>query len=266
MRAVDSPTHLSPGALQRVMTGAWPPVETEALGEWLLRAGHGFTGRANSALAVGDPGLPLHEALAQVRRWYAARGLVASLVVAGPPELDLAGDPVASLALVSGWRDRVVTLTLTAPADQVAGGPSAAAPTGSEVTVTPCMDDGWFEALTRYRAANRAAVSAVLHGSPEQRFVTERVGEQVVGIGRLGVSDGWGGIGAMWVDPAHRRQGVAGRLLNTLAQQARGLGVAWLHLQTDSDNAAALAVYARAGFATHHGYVYLTDSSGRATP
>ena len=32
--------------------------EEGALGEWLLRAGGGFTGRVDSALVVGDPGLP----------------------------------------------------------------------------------------------------------------------------------------------------------------------------------------------------------------
>ena len=34
----------------------WQAPETERLGDWLLRAAEGFTGRANSALPVGDPG------------------------------------------------------------------------------------------------------------------------------------------------------------------------------------------------------------------
>ena len=50
-------------------------------GGWLLRAGDGFTGRANSALAVGDPGVPLDDALAAVCDWYHARGLPAMLAV-----------------------------------------------------------------------------------------------------------------------------------------------------------------------------------------
>ena len=49
--------------------------EQERYGDWLLRAGAGFTGRANSALVVGDPPGPLDAAVADVGRWYAARGL-----------------------------------------------------------------------------------------------------------------------------------------------------------------------------------------------
>jgi hypothetical protein len=49
-----------------------------------LRAARGFTGRANSALAVGDPGVPLDDALAAVGDWYRARGLPAMIAVPMP--------------------------------------------------------------------------------------------------------------------------------------------------------------------------------------
>src|ERR1700753_2875891 len=45
--------------LDRAAARTWRGTEEEALGGWLLRAAGGFTGRANSVLAVGDPGLPL---------------------------------------------------------------------------------------------------------------------------------------------------------------------------------------------------------------
>ena len=47
--------------LQRVMVDGWPPLERASLGGWMLRAAGGFTGRANSVLPLGDPGLPLPE-------------------------------------------------------------------------------------------------------------------------------------------------------------------------------------------------------------
>ncbi len=55
---------------------------TGAIGDWELRAASGFTRRANSVLPLGDPGTPLDEALAAVRRWYAARGLPARIQLA----------------------------------------------------------------------------------------------------------------------------------------------------------------------------------------
>lgn len=65
------------GELARVAARGWRPVESERLGEWELRAAAGFTRRANSVLPLGDPGLPLDDALTAVRGWYAARGLPA---------------------------------------------------------------------------------------------------------------------------------------------------------------------------------------------
>lgn len=41
--------------LEEVAALGWRGTEEEQLGGWRLRAAGGFTGRANSALAVGDP-------------------------------------------------------------------------------------------------------------------------------------------------------------------------------------------------------------------
>ena len=41
--------------LERLAARSWRGLEEEPFGDWLLRAGGGFTGRANSVLVVGDP-------------------------------------------------------------------------------------------------------------------------------------------------------------------------------------------------------------------
>lgn len=61
--------------LEEAAACGWRAPEEAALGRWLLRAAEGFTGRANSALAVGDPGMPLAAAVSEVCRWYQALGL-----------------------------------------------------------------------------------------------------------------------------------------------------------------------------------------------
>ncbi|MGA8117878.1 MAG: GNAT family N-acetyltransferase, partial [Actinocatenispora sp.] len=43
--------------LERIAAETWPAVHRDRLGDWLLRAAGGWTGRANSALVVGDPGV-----------------------------------------------------------------------------------------------------------------------------------------------------------------------------------------------------------------
>ena len=53
---------------------------------------------------------------------------------------------------------------------------------------------------------------------------------------------------SLWVAPAHRGRGVAARLVRTVADWARESGFARLTLEVGDDNAAARALYARAGF------------------
>src|SRR5437667_10241864 len=68
-------------ALERVAAAGWPAPATADLGDWLLRAADGWTNRGNSALAVGDPGRPLAEAVDAVEAWYHARGLPPGVMV-----------------------------------------------------------------------------------------------------------------------------------------------------------------------------------------
>ncbi len=245
---------LSVEDLQRVMVGAWPAMETARLGDWTLRAANGFTQRANSVVTAGDPGLPLDAALAEVEDWYAARDLPPNLTVAVPVGTDPAADPVTVTALARGYSLRQPTVTLTASAADVA---DLRAPRGvAAPDLSRDLTDEWLDSYRSYRELDEEAARAILTGSPAQVFATARDTDgAVLGVGRLGLADGWGGIAAMWVPPAARRRGVATALLRALAGEAVAQGVVSLHLQTDADNDPALALYERHGFERHHVYV-----------
>jgi len=62
----------------------------------------------------------------------------------------------------------------------------------------------------------------------------------------------------LYVDPAHRRRGVAGALLDAVREAARSAGAIRVFLQTEDDNAAARALYAAHGFEPVAGYVSLS--------
>lgn len=260
---------LSVEDLQRVMVGAWPAMETERLGDWLLRASRGFTQRANSVVTVGSPGVPLPAALDAVEEWYAARGLPSNLTLAGPVGFDPAADEVGAEALRRGYGRRVATVALTAPTRPIADHLPRDAPKGPAVVGDPQsvevggeLTPAWFTAYRSYRPVDELAARAILTGSPEQVFATARETDgTVVGIGRLGLASAWGGLAAMWVSPQARRRGVGGRLLTALAVAAAERGASSLHLQTDVDNTAALGLYERRGFERHHEYVNLSRSS-----
>ncbi|NHA68731.1 GNAT family N-acetyltransferase [Phycicoccus sp. CMS6Z-2] len=248
---------LSAADLQRVMVGAWPPVESEHLGGWLLRASGGFTQRANSVMTAGDPARPLPAALEEAEAWYARRGLPPAVTVFGPVGLTAGADPLGALLLERGYAPRVTTTTYTAAVAEVADSVAATPTAGPEVTTTTALDDDWFAAYTRYREAPEQWARAVLTGSPEQVFAAVRDGGEVLALGRLGVAATWGGVAAMWTAPEARRRGLATAVLGALARAARERGVRSVHLQTDDDNDGAVAVYRRHGFAPHHAYVTL---------
>lgn len=71
--------------------------------------------------------------------------------------------------------------------------------------------------------------------------------------GAMSLTVGWH-VHDVYVDPAHRRRGVASALLDAIADDARAAGALRISLRTETDNHAALALYRRHGFTTSTGY------------
>ncbi|WP_426566009.1 GNAT family N-acetyltransferase [Angustibacter sp. McL0619] len=256
--------------LQDVVADGWRPLEMEWLGApgqgWRLRAAEGFTGRANSVLAVGDPGMPLGRALQVAEGWYAERGLAARFSLAWP-----LNDRDSTLDVLLAERGYVVdtpTLVMSGAARQVLAslkhpggggfesGASTVLPSGLELTSADEPDDGWLS-VYHYRGQELPAVAArLLMSAPAQVFVAVRSGEHVVAVGRGASSRGWTGVTAMEVVPAHRRRGLATVMLGELAAWAVERGDRSMYLQVAEHNSGARGLYAGLGFADHHGYHY----------
>jgi len=90
--------------------------------------------------------------------------------------------------------------------------------------------------------------------SGELEFYGAYCGSRMVGFAAIHRVPASLGLGRFWqlrdlfADPALRRQGVARRLVETVQQAASDAGAMRLSLQTEPDNAAALALYRRCGF------------------
>jgi N-acetylglutamate synthase len=77
----DAPVRTSQiRALEHAAALAWPGVEQQWLDGWLLRAGHGVTYRANSAVPLQVSASPA--AMPAIVDWYTRRGLTPRLAVA----------------------------------------------------------------------------------------------------------------------------------------------------------------------------------------
>ncbi|MFD3539447.1 GNAT family N-acetyltransferase [Streptomyces sp. NPDC058662] len=230
--------------LTRVAARSWQPLESEPLGGWVLRASGGFTRRANSVLPLGDPGIPLDDALARVTGWYAERDLPAYVQAA----TGAAGTQEMLCAELErrGWTAEVsaeVRIGALAPVGDV-----DAAAAGS-VRLTRAPDEEW---LARYgKVTDPDLARRMLVEGPSVWFAALPGGRAV---GRCVVDGRWAGFAAVTVDPAHRREGLATAVMAALARRAleEGASAAWLQVETD--NAGAHALYDGLGFATHHTY------------
>ncbi len=254
----------SVAALEAVAALGWRALETEPLGGWLLRASGGFTGRANSVLPLGDPGLPLPEGVEVATAWYADRGLSPRFLLPLPD-----AQPVDDELVRRGWALGDVVHVLVAPAgplaaayadDLAAGGPS--------VRVDGAVNAGWLGSY-HYRGGDLPAnATQVLENGDAPGFASVRSEDgSVLAIARGSVdvdpSPGgvaWLGVTAVEVDPAHRRRGLAGLVLRGLAAWAVGRGAVGCYLQVAAENDPALRLYAGAGFEPHHDYQYRLGS------
>ena len=263
-------THLD---LERVAAAHWRGTEEEWLGDWLLRAADGFTGRANSALPLGDPGLPLEPALATVTRWYRDRGLPPMIVIPVPSDGDAPARGLDEELARRGWATRkapafVMVADLPADAADSAGGARAAMPPGRlpaglVFRADPVPDDAWLAAYHYRGLADQPPVMrTVLTSAADQLFVSIRTADtglaagSVVAVARLSLAGGWAGITAVEVSPEYRRAGLGGALTRELLDSAAAHAVSKVFLQVEVDNAAARRLYERAGFRYSHRYHY----------
>lgn len=203
----------------------WASVETVPLGDWLLRTDLAPLGRlrrrANSCLAVGDPGVPFPAAVEAVTAFYADRGRPAWVHVE-------AGSATEEQLRGAGW--------------------------------VPLADPGETDLLLASVARARRTLGAVpppddLDLREDGPRVLARAGDRAAGA--AAVDDDWLGIHGLAVEPAHRRRGLATAVTAALLEWGaeRGATTAWVHVETD--NPVAAAFWERLGFAAHHRMRYL---------
>ncbi|MGV8872694.1 MAG: N-acetylglutamate synthase, CG3035 family [Rhodococcus sp. (in: high G+C Gram-positive bacteria)] len=240
-------------ALEAAAADGWPGVERERLDGWQLRFGHGFTGRANSAVPLEPRASTTAETLTEICDRYTARGLVPTLSL--PDRLGTAP---------AGWTSYNETAVMAADISNLVlrEGDSAIA-----VTAEPTPN--WLSSL-HYQGRTAP------HGAAE---VASAIHEGTLGFGTLGsgaissaavgraavttAPDGrcWVGLTSLWVAPDHRRNGLGTLMCGELVRWGREHGATHAYLQVAVDNTDALALYRDLGFTDHHHYRYARPAS-----
>jgi GNAT superfamily N-acetyltransferase len=200
----------------------WPGVVREPLGEWELRTEPAPVDRArkraNSCLAMGDPGMPLGAAADAVESFYRSRGRVPLVQVE-------AGSEVERWFEDAGWR--------------VVEGGDALFLLGSVSRARRLLGPSQPADVDRDGLRARAVVSDQASG-------------------KAALDGDWLGVHDVFVEPSSRRQGLARAVMGALLEWGaeQGATTVWLHVETG--NAPAIALYESMGLQVHHGCRYLT--------
>ncbi|MGX7825214.1 GNAT family N-acetyltransferase [Actinokineospora sp. 24-640] len=230
--------HATP-TLEAVCAEAWPPVVQRRLGEWRLRAAGGYTGRANSALALGDPGVPVRTALDTVTAFSREHGIRPYLQV-------VTGAGVEADLKEHGWSvadhaKGAETYVMAGPANPVEG----------DVRETP--PPGWLECAVGGPVTR--AQEHVLTSGRRVGFATAWDDGAIAGVARGCVVGEYLHIAVVEVSEQYRRRGHGTALLAALDHWA---GTPHRVLQVATHNDTAVRLYRRQGLAEAHTYRYWT--------
>lgn len=232
----------------------WPGIEFEWIDGWLCRYGHGFTGRANSAAPLGEPGTvaPLDEStVARLRAWYADRDRPLRLLL-----------PDRLAPVPEGWNISDEVVVMAADIDNLI------LPPGERVaTIDPRPDSDWL-ALYRYRGSPLPDFAVdVLASVRGGKLAFARIGTEdsaLLAVARGSVTpahDGriWVGLTAVEVAEAHRRNGLGTLICGDIVKWGHDRGATHACLQVSADNEGAREMYRSIGFVDHHRYRYATE-------
>lgn len=207
-----------------------------------MRAADGFTGRANSTLTCGDPGVPIPDALARAKGFAREHGIkpAAHVVIGSPSERAIEE---------CGWR---VDLDHPGGAEsQVMTGPLAKFADGvAEHRDLP----GWWELTAGSEVT--AAKRHVLGSAENVCFASIEENGTIIAAVRGAVVEDVLHVSRLEVRPEHRRRGLATKIMGELAGWGVLQGATTCVLQVAEHNTPAIRLYEELGCAEHHRYRY----------
>lgn len=227
--------------LESAAARGWPGLQSTLIEGWLLRAGSGFTTRANCALPL-RPRASL-EALPAIAHWYATRDLplqmqVIDQLLAAPP----------------GWDKYRATSMLTAEVTSL---------NTADITMTllDAPSAHWLSIFRAGTAVSAEAIEVVRAVDGEAAFGCYYVDGDLAAIARAAVTVSdlgtkWLGLSSLEVASPHRRHGIATTMMNQLTSWGTERGATSVYLQVMQENTQAAAMYRALGYTEHHAYQY----------
>lgn len=235
-------------SIERATIAAVSPAAVEERDGWLLPFDAGTIGRARSAVPLRHDRCD-QLALGAIEARYIARGLPPSFRIAQVPSLAAVHAELGR----KGYRSEKPTLVQIADCAAM-----RRVSRGEPADIAAMPDADWAavflgEGFDPVDGAHRVAA---LGRAKDAVYASVRDAGRTVAVGVAAFGYGWVGVHGMRTARARRGEGLAGRVLAGLAQAALARGVERVFLQVEEENAAARALYLRAGFAAAWLYRY----------
>jgi hypothetical protein len=228
-------------ALEHAAALAWPGVEQHWLDGWLLRAGHGVTYGANSAVPLANSAG--QAAIPAIVDWYRSRDLTPRLAIAD------------RLSPASGWYPQRLT-GAGEHANRVLVRDLRADEPDPSVRLSARPDDAWFQLCQCEIPID--VLTAIVDG--ELVFGT-RANAAVARAAVTDAPDGtrWVGLSTVWVADLNSDAGRA--LCEALLAWGASRGATRGYLRIHDDNHATADLARSLGFVLHHRARYVTPTT-----
>lgn len=251
--------------LESLMDKAWPALEREDTGEWVLRASGGVTQRANSVWPrnpaggqVGNQGIM--RAVRAATEWYRLRRL---------PLIFQVFDDSRSAAL-NAYLDRQRYTRQSATKIMVRGTESLPVDSsGRDVEITDEPSEEWLRVWWavdgRGGDAELSVAHRILSACPALYALVRDDDGVPAAVGRLALVGGWGGIYSMATSTGHRRRGYGTTVLAALLNAGTHQDLEGFWLLVTEANHGAQRLYSHAGFTDYGSYLYRQAPLRRAS-
>ena len=232
-------------ALEHAAARGWPGVEQEWIDGWLLRFGHGFTGRANAAVPLEESASL--DSLDAITEWYSARGRQTILLL--PDRLG---------SVPQYWQSWNEVQVLAADIDNLT------LPSGPSMVVVHSEPTPLWLSGYHYRGhpvpPPAAEVLSAVHGQVGFGYLGSPV-DPPIAVTRAAVTEApdgnrWVGLTAVEVAAMHRGHGVGPLICAEMIRWGHDRGATHTYVQVAAENVGALSMYRRMGFVDHHRYRY----------
>lgn len=211
-----------------------------------MRAAAGFTGRANSTITCGEPGMPIPAALARVQEFAHTHAIKPAAHVVRNSRCEQ-GIADAGWQVDLGHPGGAESLVMTGSLDKFAHGEARSRDL-----------PGWWELTAGSEVT--AAKRHVLGTGDNVCFASLEENGTVIAAVRGAVVEDVMHVSRLEVRPEHRRRGLATRLMGELAGWGVAQGATTCVLQVAEHNHAAIRLYEELGCSEHHRYRYWTPA------